>query len=75
LVGWWLTSRKKVHKETRGKASHVFTVLFWWLVWKERNNQVFNNVWLQAARLASLISQEGRLWTAAGFLSLSDFVR
>jgi hypothetical protein len=35
-----------------------------WLVWKERNNRVFNNLATQAGSLVGLIIEEGRKWIA-----------
>jgi hypothetical protein len=46
-------------------------VLVAWLLWKERNDRVFNNSTRQAAQLAAWIREEGRQWVLAGYSCLS----
>jgi hypothetical protein len=74
LVDWWLTSRKRIHKDAR-KSFDTFMLLVSWSIWKERNNRVFNGVSSQPQRLAKLVLEEGPLWVVAGFCLLSEFVQ
>jgi hypothetical protein len=49
-------------------------VLTCWLVWKERNNRVFNHWTPQSGRLVAMITDEGRQRIAAGFSTLVDLL-
>jgi hypothetical protein len=60
MVHWWVSSRKKLQKDScRGFDSMV--VLVWWLVWRERNNRVFNGAMQQATTLANWIREEAAM--------------
>jgi hypothetical protein len=48
-------------------------VLISWLIWKQRNDRVFNNSMLHAARSGS--KKRAWLWVAAGYSALSDFIQ
>jgi hypothetical protein len=70
----WLTRCKMVHRDHR-KGFDSLVVLISWLVWKQRNDRIFNNSMLHAAQLALWIKEEGLLWVAAGYSPLSDFLQ
>jgi hypothetical protein len=46
-------------------------VLVAWLLWKERNDRVFNNSMWQAAQL---IREEGHQWVLAGYSCLLELL-
>jgi hypothetical protein len=58
LLDWWLTTRKRVHKDHR-KGFDTFFIPVTWVIWKHRNDRVFNNAMAHAAHLASWIWEEG----------------
>jgi hypothetical protein len=55
LDEWWLQSRKMVVKDP-------FVVLIAWLLWRERNDRIFNE------------AEVGLQWIVAGFAPLSDML-
>jgi hypothetical protein len=64
MVHWWVSSRKKLPKDSR-RGFDSMVVLVWWLVWRERNNRVFNGAMQQAATLANWIREEAAMWVFA----------
>jgi hypothetical protein len=55
------------------KGFDTLVVLISWLIWKQRNDRVFNNSMLHAARSGS--KKRAWLWVAAGYSALSDFIQ
>jgi hypothetical protein len=43
LAKWWLPARKLLPRQRR-KHFDSLALLIWWSLWKERNDQMFNNV-------------------------------
>jgi len=66
---WWNWSRKQVTRVNR-KAFDTLVVLTFWMLWKERNNRIFQNSNLQASDLVLRIFDEAKSWAYAGFNQL-----
>ena len=66
---WWNWSRKQVPGLNR-KAFDTLVVLTFWMLWKERNNRIFQNSNLQASDLVLRIFDEAKSWAYAGFNQL-----
>jgi hypothetical protein len=49
-------------------------VLVAWMIWKERNDQVFNSSIRHAAQLSTWIREEGRQWVLLGYSSQMELV-
>jgi hypothetical protein len=65
LADWWLPACKQL----RRKRFKSLVILVWWLLWRERNDRVFNNGGRLAVALVSSIHSSLQMWVAAGFLS------
>ena len=61
-----------MHADDR-KAFGTLLVLVVWLLWKERNNRIFQNSNMPASDLVLKIIEEGKAWTYAGFMHLHKF--
>jgi len=61
-----------VHGDDR-KAFDTLLVLVVWLLWKERNNRIFQNSNMLASDLVPRIIEEGKAWAYAGFRHLQKF--
>jgi len=72
FTDWWSWSRKQVHGDDR-KAFDTLLVLVVWLLWKERNNRIFQNSNMLASDLVLRIIEEGKAWAYAGFRHLQKF--
>jgi len=72
LTDWWSWSRKQVHRDDR-KAFDTLLVLVVWLLWKQRNNRIFQNSNMLASDLVLRIIEEGKAWAYAGFRHLQKF--
>jgi hypothetical protein len=59
LAEWWL----------HHKRFDSLVILVWWSLWRERNDQVFNNGSPRAVSLVSCIRSSLQMWVAAGFLT------
>jgi hypothetical protein len=70
LDDWWQHCSRIVPKviKTRWRSLALLT---WWMLWKERNNRIFNNVACVEASLADKIVDELNQWRAAGVLGTS----
>jgi len=66
---WWCHSRKRIAKELR-KGFDSLVVLVGWLLWKERNQRVFQRNSMTVRDLLSLILEEAKIWTYAGHTQL-----
>jgi hypothetical protein len=59
-------------------CKHLFfsVVLVWWLIWNERNVQVFDveHSVKQPTQLLQIICDEGSQWVAAGYHALGDLI-
>jgi hypothetical protein len=74
FTDWWMWSRKQVHGDDR-KAFDTLVVLVVWLLWKERNNRIFQNTNLLASDLVLRVLEEGKAWAYAGFSTFRGFFR
>ncbi|KAG2589482.1 hypothetical protein PVAP13_5NG362481 [Panicum virgatum] len=72
FTDWRSWSRKQVHGDDR-KAFDTLLVLVVWLLWKERNNSIFQNSNMLASDLVLRIIEEGKAWAYAGFRHLQKF--
>ena len=61
-----------MHGDDR-KAFDTLLVLVVWLLWKERNNHIFQNSNMLASDLVLRIIEEGKAWAFAGFRHLQKF--
>lgn len=73
LSAWWMDARCQVPKEQR-KGFDLAVLLVSWMMWKERNSRVFNNVASTAAQAARKVLDEGDEEIAAGFTALLVFL-
>ena len=62
---WWCRSRKQIRKELR-KGFDSLLLLVAWLLWKERNQRVFQRKSLTVRELVTLILDEAKVWAYAG---------
>uniref|UniRef100_A0A453NPX8 Reverse transcriptase zinc-binding domain-containing protein n=2 Tax=Aegilops tauschii subsp. strangulata TaxID=200361 RepID=A0A453NPX8_AEGTS len=73
LNDWWQSTRQLVPKPMRkGLASAVLLVP--WMLWKHRNDCVFNHGCPLVADLLTKIKEEATLWAAAGALGLRAII-
>ncbi|KAK1632566.1 hypothetical protein QYE76_006881 [Lolium multiflorum] len=49
-------------QELAPPVRHTLVLLILWVVWKSRNRKVFDDVWLRARHLATLLSEHCELW-------------
>jgi hypothetical protein len=61
LDEWWLHSRKRISKTMR-KGFDTMALLVTWMLWRERNDRVFNGKSILAFQLASRIVDEVAQW-------------
>jgi hypothetical protein len=66
LEPWWLTARARVRQADRRRFD-TMVVLTAWMLWKQRNSRVFNNISHQcnAGQLVQWIKEELCLWELA----------
>uniref|UniRef100_A0A8I6Y5C4 Reverse transcriptase zinc-binding domain-containing protein n=1 Tax=Hordeum vulgare subsp. vulgare TaxID=112509 RepID=A0A8I6Y5C4_HORVV len=65
LLDWWNRTRHNTpHPQRKGMAS--ITLLLPWMVWKHRNDCVFDRAQPSIAALMSKIKEEATLWARAG---------
>jgi hypothetical protein len=69
----WLCNLKLVQKEMR-RGFNSMVVLVAWMIWKERNDRVFNSSIRHAAQLSTWIREEGRQWVLVGYSSQMELV-
>ena len=69
LVHWWLLSSKQLRKELR-KPFDSLVILVAWILWKERNQRIFQKVKLSVrdTDLSTLIMDEIKVWVQAGIV-------
>jgi hypothetical protein len=67
LDDWWLQITMSILRVivTRWRSLALLT---WWMLWKERNNRIFNNVAAHEAILVDKIISKLDHWRAAGVL-------
>jgi hypothetical protein len=66
LQAWWDSARKLVHRRDR-KGFDSLVMLTAWMLWKQRNARVFNEVRQQCnvQQLMTRIKEEFALWKLA----------
>ena len=65
LFEWWCRSLKQLRKELR-KGFDSLLLLVAWLLWKERNQRVFQGKSQTVSELVALILDEAKVWAYAG---------
>ena len=69
LDDWWRLAKPAIPKpQQKGFAS--ITLLIPWMVWKQRNDCVFNNAAPSTSRTLDNVKEEASLWSRAGALGL-----
>jgi hypothetical protein len=65
LMDWWLQAKQQTSKKLRkGLASAM--LLTPWMIWKHRNNCIFQGTQPSVRSPVSRIKEEARLWAWAG---------
>ena len=72
LAAWWTHSRKRLQKADK-KCFDSLVILTSWIIWKERNNRIFDRNQLTVAELVLHIKEEVDVWLLAGFKHISAF--
>ena len=70
FLEWWLILRQDLSKYQK-KGLDTAVMLISWMVWKERNARVFNNVEWTLNHLLTDIIAEGGNWIQAGATKLA----
>ena len=70
FLEWWLILRQDLSKYQK-KGLDTAVMLLSWMVWKERNVRVFNNVERTLNHLLTDIIAEGGNWIQAGATKLA----
>jgi hypothetical protein len=69
IMDWWQIAKRNTPKPMRkGLASAA--LLIPWMIWKHRNDCIFDGVCPSAQILIARIKDEARLWARAGALGL-----
>ena len=64
LKDWWMQARSSVNGTIRKRLDSLIMLVVW-VVWRERNNRVFDKVSRSTAILIELIKQEAKQWALA----------
>ena len=73
VVAWWSDSRKKISKDDR-QCFDSIVVLICWLLWKERNDRIFDRRVRTVDDTVTWVGDELLAWFQAGFNSLRPVV-
>ena len=68
LQDWWISISNTLHAPMIVKRWRSVALLCWWMLWKERNNRIFNQSARNPQVLGEKIISEFRLWRSAGLL-------
>jgi hypothetical protein len=71
LTDWWIDARRDLPKPMR-KGLATVTLLTPWMIWKHRNECVFDRATPSVQNLLHKIKDEARLWATAGAKGLRD---
>jgi len=74
LVVWWIRARKCIHKEDRQCFDSVI-ILVCWMLWKERNDRVFNRKLRTVQEVLLWAVDEISAWFQAGYSKLEPVLR
>jgi len=69
LADWWVFARKGISKEGR-RCFDSLLVLTCWLLWKERNNRIFDRRVQTIDDVLARVADEVSAWSMAGFRQL-----
>ena len=69
LLAWWQNAKQIIPKPQR-KGLASITLLLPWVVWKQRNECVFDGGQASTAAVLSKIKDEAALWARAGAVGL-----
>ena len=69
MVAWWTVARKSIHKDNRQCFDSV-VILVSWMLWKERNNRMFERATRSALAMLAWVVDEILFWLQAGFRCL-----
>ena len=69
LVVWWNKARKSIQKQDRPCFDSV-VITVTWILWKERNNRIFNRAVKTLAETLDWVVDEIAAWFQAGFSCL-----
>jgi hypothetical protein len=70
----WLQHTTQAQPQARKKQRTSLVHLTWWMLWKERNNHVFNNMASSMNRIQASILEEARIWRDAGKIKVFDLL-
>jgi len=73
LVVWWTSARKNIQKQDR-QCFDTVVVLTCWMIWKERNNRIFDRQAKTSAGTLAWVIEEILAWYQAGFKRLEPVV-
>ena len=74
LIEWWPGSRDLIPPAER-KGFDSVAILTVWMLWKERNNRIFQRSAVVARELCRRIEEEVRLWKISGAKGLAHIWR
>uniref|UniRef100_A0A453I3R4 Uncharacterized protein n=1 Tax=Aegilops tauschii subsp. strangulata TaxID=200361 RepID=A0A453I3R4_AEGTS len=69
LLDWWQSARHSTPKPMR-KGLGTVTLLVPWMIWKHRNDCIFNGARPSMNTIVAKIKEEAALWANAGALGL-----
>ncbi|RCV33669.1 hypothetical protein SETIT_7G101000v2 [Setaria italica] len=72
-LGWWQQAGSTLDKGTK-RGFNSLVMLGAWILWKERNDIVFNGASPRMERVLLLAQEEAVLWRLAAAKGISDLV-
>jgi hypothetical protein len=64
LRTWWKQALKNMQNAGKKKLNSII-MLVSWSIWRERNNQMFENAYKPIPQLIDQIQSEARMWSIA----------
>ncbi|KAM0905250.1 hypothetical protein ACQ4PT_017523 [Festuca glaucescens] len=74
FADWWTEQVIGLNKDSRHRTNSFVTIVSW-EIWKERNNRIFNQRAVPAARVFENIVETASDWCAAGKILVNDLLR